>query len=152
LVSPSVVRHLKRHSLAVGFVLQVIGFGVVAACVRYQLWGLEEGLACAGIGFGIVMPGVIRAIIGNVEERHAGMASGIVMTTLQVGSALGVAIVGGVFYSVLGTQNSIHAYSHAFSNALAYNVVLLAVGGALSLWLPREKQIDHVQSSTEVSP
>ena len=29
-------------------------------------------------------------------------------------------------------------YSHAFSNALAYNVVLLAVGGGLSLWLPGE--------------
>jgi MFS family permease len=130
LASPYVVRRLKTHSLAAGFALQVIGFGMVAACVRYQLRGLEEGLACAGIGFGVVMPGVIRAIIGSVDERHAGMASGIVMTTLQIGSALGIAIVGGVFYSVLGTQTSTHAYSHAFSNALACNVVLLAVGGS----------------------
>jgi EmrB/QacA subfamily drug resistance transporter len=102
---------LEMYALPAGFALQVIGFGIVTVCVRYQLWGLGAGLACAGIGFGIVMPEIIRAIIGNVDERHAGMASGIVMTTLQIGSALGVALVGGVFYSVLRTQTSIHAYS-----------------------------------------
>jgi MFS family permease len=136
IASSYVVRYLKSYGLAAGFALQVIGFGIVTACIRYQMWGLEAGLAFAGIGFGIVMPGVITAVIGNVDERHAGLASGIVMTTFQIGSALGVAIVGGVFYTVLGTQITTIAYSYAFSDALACNVVLLAVGGVLSLWLP----------------
>jgi EmrB/QacA subfamily drug resistance transporter len=150
--SSYIARYLGIYALPAGFALQVIGFGAVTACARYQLSGLGAGLACAGIGFGVVMPGVIRAIIGDVDERHAGMASGIVMTTLQIGSALGVAIVGGVFYSALGTQTSIHAYSHAFSNALACNVGLLACGGALSLWLPRENRTDEVpRSPTEVA-
>ena len=152
LASSYVVRHLKTYALPAGFALQVIGFGVVTACVRYQMWGLGEGLACAGVGFGIVMPGIIKAVIGDVDERHAGLASGVVMTTLQIGSALGVAIVGGVFYSVLGTQTSISAHSHAFSDALACNVVLLAVGGGLSLWLPGETGTDELpQPATEVA-
>jgi hypothetical protein len=56
----------------------VIGFGIVAVCVRYQLRGIEEGLACAGIGYGIVMPGIIKAVIGDIDERHVGLAAGMV--------------------------------------------------------------------------
>ena len=42
-------------------------------------------------------------MIGGIDQRHAGLASGIVISTFQIGAALGVAIVGGVFFSVLGT-------------------------------------------------
>jgi hypothetical protein len=50
---------------------------------------LEIGLACAGLGFGTVMPSVIKAVIGSIDQRDAGLASGIVITTFQVGAALG---------------------------------------------------------------
>ena len=96
----------QSYALPAGFVLQVIGFGIVALCARYQLRGIEEGLACAGIGYGIVMPGIIKAVIGDIDERHAGLASGMVMTALQIGSALGIAIVGGFFYISLGRERA----------------------------------------------
>ena len=138
LVSSHVMRRLGNHALTLGFALQVLGFGGVTVCVGSHLsWGLQEGLACAGLGYGVVMPSVIKAIIGDIEERHAGLASGIVMTTLQVGAALGVAVIGGVFYSVLGAGSDARAYAHAFSIAIACNVGLLFVGGILSLCLPR---------------
>jgi MFS family permease len=108
---------------------------------RCQLGGIEEGLACAGIGYGIVMPGIIKAVIGNIDERHAGLAAGMVMTALQIGSALGIAIVGGTFYAILGTRTDIHSYAHAFSDAMALNVVLLALGCVLSLCLPNETRV-----------
>jgi MFS family permease len=87
------------------------------------------------------MPSVIKAIIGNVPPRHAGLASGIVMTTLQIGSALGIAIVGGIFYSALGPRNDLAGYAHAFCTAVACNVVLLMAAAVLSLFLPRGKKI-----------
>ena len=95
---------IRSYALPAGFALQVIGFGIVALCARYQLRGLEEGLACGGIGFGIVMPRVIKAVIGGIDEPHARLASGMVMTALQIGSALGIAIVGGFFYISLGAE------------------------------------------------
>ena len=138
-------RRLKGYVLPAGFVLQVIGFGIVALCARYQLRGIEEGLACAGIGFGIVMPRVIKTVIGDIDERHAGLASGMVMTALQIGSALGIAIVGGFFYISLGAQTSLQAYARAFSNAMVMNVALLILGCALSLCLPGERPITPVR-------
>jgi MFS family permease len=92
------------------------------------------------VGFGVVMPSVIKAVIGGIDQRHAGLASGIVISTFQIGAALGVAIIGGVFFSALGNGQEITAYSHAFSVALGCNVALLVLGGVLSLWLPRQAQ------------
>jgi hypothetical protein len=81
------------------------------------------------------MPSVIQAVLGGVDQRHAGLASGVVISTFQIGAALGVAVIGGVFYHVLGTGQTINAYAHAFTIALGCNVALLALGALLSLWL-----------------
>jgi EmrB/QacA subfamily drug resistance transporter len=139
LVSSRLMQRLGARALTLGFALQVLGFGIVMlAVVNLLPQGLEAGLFCAGLGFGTVMPSVIKAVIGSIGARHAGLASGMMISTFQIGAALGVAIIGGVFYSALGTRQDVDAYAHAFALALGCNVALLALGGALSLWLPRE--------------
>lgn len=143
--SSAVIRLLKGYVLPTGLALQVIGFGVVALCSRYQLRGLEEGLAVAGVGYGFVMPSIIKEVIGDIDQRHAGLAAGMVMTALQVGAALGIAIVGGVFYTSLAGQTGPKAYACAFSNALSMNVALLGVGFALSLLLVGERRLVPIQ-------
>jgi hypothetical protein len=128
---------LRWKAPALGFVVQVLGFGVVALTVAGTLSiSLAFGLAIAGVGFGIVMPSVIKAVIGGIGERHAGLASGVVITTFQIGAALGVATIGGAFFSVLGAGQELASYAHAFSIALGCNVALLAIASLLSLWLP----------------
>lgn len=119
----------------------MLGFGAVVLTVMGVLAGsLELGLVVAGVGFGVVMPSVIKAVIGGIDQRHAGLASGIVISTFQIGAALGVAIIGGAFFSVLGTGQELVSYSRAFAVALGGNIALLAIGGVLSLWLPRKGQ------------
>jgi MFS family permease len=140
-LSSLVMARLGVRALTLGFALQVIGFGVVMLSVGKVLpQRLEVGLACGGFGFGIVMPSVITAVIGSIEQRHAGLASGIIISTFEIGAALGVAIIGGVFNSALGTRQDLDAYAHAFILALGCNVARLALGGVLSLRLPRERQ------------
>jgi len=136
LVSSPIMQRLGVRALTLGFVLQILGFGAVMLAVSQVLSnGLEFGLAVAGMGFGIVMPSVIKAVLGGVDQRHAGLASGVVISTFQIGAALGVAVIGGVFYHALGTARTIGAYAHAFTLALGCNVALLALGALLSLWL-----------------
>jgi EmrB/QacA subfamily drug resistance transporter len=141
LASSYVMQWLGVRALTLGFALQVLGFGVVMLSVSKILPpSLEIGLICSGLAFGTVMPSVIKAVIGSIDPRHAGLASGIMISTFQVGAALGVAIIGGVFYSTLGMRQDPDAYAHAFTLALGCNVALLALGGVLSLWLPGEQQ------------
>jgi EmrB/QacA subfamily drug resistance transporter len=141
LVSPHVMQRLGVRTLTLGFALQVIGFGVVMLSVGDVIpQSVKTGLVCAGVGFGTVMPSVIKAVIGSIDPRHAGLASGIMISTFQIGAALGVAIIGGVFYSALGERPDPEAYAHAFVLALGCNVALLALGGWLSMWLPDEQQ------------
>jgi EmrB/QacA subfamily drug resistance transporter len=136
LVSSPVMRRLGVRALTLGFVLQILGFGAVMLAVSQVLPnGLDLGLVIAGVGFGIVMPSVIQAVLGGVDQRHAGLASGVVISTFQIGAALGVAVIGGVFYWALGTGQTVSAYAHAFTIAVGCNVALLALGALLSLWL-----------------
>ncbi|WGS17768.1 MULTISPECIES: MFS transporter [unclassified Bradyrhizobium] len=140
LVSSYVMQWLGVRTLTLGFALQVVGFGVVMLSVGGVLsQSLAIGLVCGGLGFGTVMPSVIKAVIGSIDPRHAGLASGMMISTFQIGAALGVAIIGGVFYSLLGPHPDADDYAHAFTIALGCNVALLALGGWLSLWLPREQ-------------
>ena len=55
----------------------------------------------------------------------------------RVGAALGVAVIGGIFFTVLGTGQDLASHARAFAVALGCNVALLAVGGVLSLLLPK---------------
>jgi EmrB/QacA subfamily drug resistance transporter len=140
----AVMQRLGPRALTLGFAGQVLGFSVVIVAVTGALPGwLEIGLSVAGLGFGILTPSVIKAVISGVDQRHAGLASGIVISTFQIGAALGVAIVGGVFFSVLGAGQDLAVHAHAFAIALGCNVALLALGGVLSLWLPSQKTADH---------
>ncbi|KVQ28115.1 MFS transporter [Burkholderia cepacia] len=152
LASAHVVQRLGKFALTIGFALQVIGFGVTLLAVAGTLAsGRHAGLAVAGLGFGTVMPSVIKAVIGGVAPKHAGLASGIVISTFQIASALGVAIIGGVFYAELGTSHGPAAFGHAFAVALGCNVVLLAVGGVLSLFLPDQRRALATGISTGAS-
>ena len=136
LFSSPIMQRLGVRALTVGFVLEILGFGTVLLAVEQVLpYDLKPGLVAAGLGFGIVMPSVIKAVIGGVDQRHAGLASGMVISTLQIGAALGVAIIGGVFYRAVGAEQTTSAYAHAFSLALGCNIALIALAALLSLWL-----------------
>jgi predicted MFS family arabinose efflux permease len=136
------MQFLGGRALAVGFALQVIGFSAVmlVAC-NILPRGLGLGLSCAGLGVGTVMPSVIKVVISGSEPCHAGLVSGIMISTFQIGAALGVAIIGGVFYAALGTGESVKTYAHAFTLALGCNVVLLALAGVLSLRVSGEPEM-----------
>lgn len=142
LASPAIMRRLGPRTLTLGFALQVIGFGALALTVIDVVpLSLRTDLFIAGIGFGIVMPVVIGAVIGGVDPRHAGLASGIAISTFQIGSALGVAVIGGMFYSALGAGRDLASHAHAFAIALGCNVAFLVIGALLSLrlWAPQTR-------------
>lgn len=79
---------------------------------------LIPGLAVAGIGVGFVNPPLASTAVGVVEPQRAGMASGINSTFRQVGIATGIALLGTLFSSRLGSAvASLTARSRLASHA-----------------------------------
>ena len=74
---------------------------------------------------GIALTGLIDAAMGDVEPAYAGAVSGVLSTAQQVGNALGVAVVGMVFFGAVGG-----GYDHALEWSL---VVLAATTAGVAL-------------------
>jgi hypothetical protein len=53
---------------------------------------------------GLILPSLADVIIGSVHERHAGAASGVINTGMQVGNGIGVAIIGVILFSAIGSH------------------------------------------------
>jgi hypothetical protein len=72
-------------------------------------WEVRPVIFVFGLGMGLILPSLADVIIGHVAERNAGAASGILNTGLQVGNAIGVAVIGVILFSSLA--------SHSFASA-----------------------------------
>jgi DHA2 family methylenomycin A resistance protein-like MFS transporter len=55
-----------------------------------------------GIGYGAAVPAVSTVAMGAIEVERAGVASGVLNTARQVGSAVGLAALGSIATAVAG--------------------------------------------------
>jgi predicted MFS family arabinose efflux permease len=86
------------------------------------MWGIEldsgwttllPGFVVGGIGIGLVNAPLASTAVSVVEPRRAGMASGINNTFRQVGIATGIAALGAIFQSQIGTHLASSGVSRA---------------------------------------
>ncbi|KUF14521.1 MFS transporter [Streptomyces silvensis] len=94
--------HGASPRYVIGGGLLLIGAGCLATAVldAGSSWpALVPGLTLAGIGTGLVSPGLAGAALAAVPQENAGMAGGAVNTFRQLGYALGVAGFGTVLTS-----------------------------------------------------
>ena len=86
------------------------------------LW-LAPGLAVSGLGMGVCLSSLVATVMAGVEPAYAASVSGALSTVQQLGNALGVALIGLVFYGA--TDRGIDV---AFAESL-----LALVGGTVAL-------------------
>jgi len=121
---------LGRWTVPVGAGLFTLGHLALLVAVAENgaggaLVDLVPGLALAGFGMGVALTALIDAAMGGVEPEYAGAVSGVLSTAQQVGNALGVAVVGMVFFG------AVHGgYDHALEWSL---VVLVGTTAAVAL-------------------
>ena len=89
-----------------------------------------------GVGQGLVQPSLINTVVGSsgVSGEDAGSVAGLFLTTAQSSIALGVAAIGGVFFSQLGPTPNAASYLDALSCNLIATFLLV-------LLLPRAGRI-----------
>jgi EmrB/QacA subfamily drug resistance transporter len=72
----------------------MIGFAQLGLSTSYlAIWPF---FVMVGIGFGLAVPAVSSAAMGEVDPGHAGAGSGILNTSRQVGTAVGLAVLGSI--------------------------------------------------------
>jgi MFS family permease len=92
-------------------------------------------LAAVGLGFAFV-PTTIAAVSG-VTDRDAGLASGLINTSQQVGGALGLAVLSAISTSVIGSSHSPAVLTDGFRAAFLAGAGLAVLGLLATLFLIR---------------
>jgi EmrB/QacA subfamily drug resistance transporter len=127
------------NSLVAKFGRKVISFGSIlfAAGLVYTSWIVSHyslsahpwqfipGLLVIGMGLSLIMVPIFSVALQDVDPTHAGSASGVLNAVQQVGGAVGVAIIGVIFFGQLN-----HGAYSSFDNvtpALKHNLTVMHI-------------------------
>jgi EmrB/QacA subfamily drug resistance transporter len=123
----TVTRIGVKPAMAFGVVLMTLGnvwFTQVSADGSYAV-DLLPGFFAIGVGLGFSFVPMSIAALAGVAPHEAGLASGLINTSQQIGGALGVAI-----FSTVATSRTDHLLAHGESRAEA-----LTSGFSLAFWV-----------------
>jgi MFS family permease len=119
-----------RFLLGVGLTLVGLALLLMHGVELGDSWTtLLAGFLVAGVGIGMVNPGIAQTAIGVVQPQKAGMASGINNTFRQVGIATGVAALGAIFQSQVSSKlaESAPQAPPSFADAVSSGAIQTAV-------------------------
>jgi MFS family permease len=141
--SMAAVHRLGRHLLHIGILLIAAGAVDLALDLTgthaATSWGLLPGLLLIGAGAGASIGQLFQFILTSVSMEEVGSASGVMEAVQQLSTALGVAVLGTIFFSTFGH----HAPPEALRVTAWACLAPLAVAFVLVFRLPmhaREEQ------------
>lgn len=112
-----------RRTLDLGLGLTLVGYALLASLgsVAGADWhpdALVPGLAILGLGQGLFLTPLLNVVLTRVPAVDAGSAAGILATAQQAGGALGIAIIGLLFFGAL--DGGADGFRHGFELAARY--------------------------------
>ena len=98
---------LGKSILQVGSLMLALGMVGIVLTFRARGTALDgpemiPALVVAGLGMGCIIAPLTNIILAGISQGDAGSASGVLTTMQQVGGAMGVAIVGVIFFGLIG--------------------------------------------------
>jgi EmrB/QacA subfamily drug resistance transporter len=109
---------LVLYAIGIVLILRVVNLGITA-------WSLLPGLALYGAGIGFAGAQLTNVVLSDIPAESSGVASGANTTMRQVGSALGVSVIG----SLLTVQSLKAATSRIASSSLPQAVKQSTLAG-----------------------
>jgi hypothetical protein len=98
------------------------------------VWDLAlPGLVVAGAGLALLVIPLVNVVLAAVPVEAAGGASGLFSTAQQLGGAVGVALLGTVFFGYLNG----HSFEAAIVHTAPYAIGAFVLCAILSMLLPR---------------
>jgi EmrB/QacA subfamily drug resistance transporter len=84
----------------------------------------------AGLATGFIFMPITTTVLGGVEPEHAGSASGLLQTTQQLGSAIGVAVIVSIYASGAVPGQFVPGVKAAFLTSAAFSLMAFVVAAA----------------------
>jgi EmrB/QacA subfamily drug resistance transporter len=105
---PLLVPRFGRNIVSAGPLVMATGFSLFLATVRYfggalTPWELTPSLILTGVGMGFVVAPIYQFILAEVSIDVAGSASGVINAMGQIGGAVGIAVIGTIFFGLIGS-------------------------------------------------
>jgi MFS family permease len=125
-------RYSQKRLIAAGFVVTVVGIGVLLALVgaSSRVIAFAPGLALIGLGLGVMLTPSVNVVQSSFPEEQQGEISGLSRSVSNLGSSFGTAIAGTILVSDLASGNTTYVLAMVVLGALAL------VGLAAALMLP----------------
>ncbi|MDO8209458.1 DHA2 family efflux MFS transporter permease subunit [Conexibacter sp. CPCC 206217] len=128
-----------RKVLHAGLVVMAIGtvallLVVDANGLDVTTWQLAVPQLVAGVGIGLVVAPLFSLVLAAVADDEVGSASGVLNALQQLGSAVGIALLGTLFFTTLDSQGFVDALEHVLIAELA----VIAAAAVLALLLPQQ--------------
>jgi EmrB/QacA subfamily drug resistance transporter len=148
-IGGALMAKLGRTLLHVGLVLMAAGligmYAVLQATgAAVSHWDLMAPNVVGGAGMGMIFIPLFDIILGRVADHEVGSASGMLGSFEQLGIALGIAVIGSVFFGRLespaGTAPAAHraAALDGVQVSLLATVGLIVVAFVIGFQLPRK--------------
>ena len=134
-----------KPALVFGMTMMTVGllyFTRVSVGGSY-LGDLLPGFLIIGLGMPFCFIPITIASLAGTKPEEAGLASGLINTSQQIGGALGIAVLSSVATSGFhpGVQPTVAALTHGFQNAFWVGAAVTAVGIAVSVLLVRRSDV-----------
>lgn len=147
--------HFLQGRIACGAGLLVVGMAGLLVEIRstgalLNTLAFIPPLLICGIGMGSAVMALFQVTMSNVSEDNAGAGSGAMQAFQQIGAALGIAVTGQIFFSLLGNSGlgaaleDTSRYVRAAAWATTYSIFIFAgltalVGG--QAWQKRSAKV-----------
>ncbi|MDH6237081.1 DHA2 family efflux MFS transporter permease subunit [Cryobacterium sp. CG_9.6] len=145
---------LGKGLIFVGAITQIGGYVWVRNTVAAQAdslvgFDLVPMMAVAGLGLTLLVVPLTDVSLAQTSISNAGAASGVLGTFQQVGGAIGIAVVGVVFFGVVGMTFTPAVLRDAFLAGIWVPIVALSLAALASMLLPNVAQVAHHKVEAE---
>ncbi len=127
-----------RGVVRLGLLLEVIAVAGLALSITAtaSAWTLAAWLFLYGVGVGLATAQLTNVIMVDVPTAQSGQASGLQSTVRQLGSALGIAVLGTVLVTTLAAATAANLKDVEGLDASAQEQVVLVVKGSAGAAIP----------------
>lgn len=132
--------------IAVGSLFQLTGYFWVKEVIFDKSDALVGSnliapMAIAGVGLTLILVPLNDLALAQTDVENAGAASGVLNTILQIGGAIGLAVISVVFFNVVGANFSAAGLRDGFEVAIWVPLVSVALTGISCFLLPSIAQM-----------